>query len=136
MSKFIFILSLAAIACGANGQTVVVVNPNGTHSIMIEPAQPGLPGIIVHPNGQHSAVYNVGVHAIAVGPDGRHSVLVGAHILGHSNGNLSMSHSTEAQVTSHTAVKNKRKTELPYIFMPAALRRHLPRVLLILPLIK
>jgi hypothetical protein len=45
-------------------------------------------------------------------------------------------HSTGFERTDYTAVKNKRKTEPPYIFMPAALRRHLPRVLLILPLIK
>jgi hypothetical protein len=99
--RFLFISFFVATACLVNGQTIVV-NPDGTHSVMIGSQQAGSPGIIVHSNGQHSVVHKTGAHSIVVGPDGGHSVMVGSDqpgspkIIVHLDGKHSVMHSTGA----------------------------------------
>lgn len=76
MIRLLFIVCVVAIACRVNGQTVIV-NPDGTHSVVIGSEQTGTPRVIVHPNGQHSVVHTTGSHSVVAGPDGRHTVVVG-----------------------------------------------------------
>jgi hypothetical protein len=99
--RLLFISFFVATTCLVNGQTVVV-NPDGTHSVMIGSQQTGSPGIIVHSNGQHSVVHKTGTHSVVVRPDGGHSVMVGSDqpgspkIIVHLDGKHSVMHSTGA----------------------------------------
>jgi len=99
MLRFLFIPFLVAMTCTVKGQSVIV-NPDGTHTVVIDSGPAGSPKIIVHPNGGHSVVHTAGGHSIAVGPDGRHTVLIGfdqpgsPKIIVHPNGKHSVVHST------------------------------------------
>ncbi len=72
--KFLFISLFVSIAGTVTGQTVIV-NPDGTHTIVTG-------NVIVHPNGTHSVIHKAGDHSVVVGPDGRHTVIVGSNQTG------------------------------------------------------
>jgi hypothetical protein len=57
------------VGCYAVAQSIVV-NPDGTHSIMVHT---GNVSALVNSNGSHSTVINRGSTAIIVNPDGTHS---------------------------------------------------------------
>lgn len=76
----------------------VVVNPDGTHSVLIDHG--GGTSIAIHPDGTHSVVVNHGAVDVVINPDGTHSVVV---------------HANQA-TTSHLAlapssINNERKAE-------------------------
>src|SRR5690242_17685819 len=74
--KIFFITIFIAMAGLVNGQTVIV-NPDGTHTIVVGGEQPGTPKIIIYPNGLTSVVQTTGATTVVVDPDGRHRILVG-----------------------------------------------------------
>jgi hypothetical protein len=55
-----------------NGNTGVVVNPNGTHSVI--PNTDTNPTVLVNPNGTHSIIQRTGNTATVTGPKGTHTV--------------------------------------------------------------
>ncbi|MBX0292338.1 hypothetical protein K3G63_17965 [Hymenobacter sp. HSC-4F20] len=71
-SLFPTILLLGSLTA-AQAQTSVVVNPDGTHSVL---HQTGSSAVLVNPNGTHTVVPNVESNpTVIVNPDGTHSVL-------------------------------------------------------------
>ena len=98
--RFFFISFFVAMTCLVNGQTVIV-NPDGTHSVVVGLDQPGTPKIVVNPNGSHSIIHTTGgAHSIVIVADGRHSVVFGLDqpgapkIIVHPDGKHSVVHST------------------------------------------
>lgn len=80
--KRYLLLTLLALGSltAAHAQTSVVVNPDGTHSIL---EQTGGSAVLINPNGTHTVVPNVDSNpTVIVNPDGTHSVL---HRLGGTN---------------------------------------------------
>ncbi len=59
------------LACTQNGNGQVIVNPDGTHSIVTG-------NVIVNPNGTHSVIHG----NIIVNPNGSHSVIHGNILVG------------------------------------------------------
>ncbi|ASK32532.1 hypothetical protein CEY12_21660 [Chryseobacterium sp. T16E-39] len=73
MKKTVLIFSLLTIALtNAKAQTIVV-NPDGTHSTVIDT---GATQTIVNPNGTHSTIVGTGMTKTVVNPDGTHSTLI------------------------------------------------------------
>jgi hypothetical protein len=68
--NLLFIFLFVVMAGKAAGQTVIV-NPDGTHTIVTG-------NVIVHPNGTHSVIHKAGDNSVIVGPDGRHTVVIGS----------------------------------------------------------
>lgn len=66
----------------------VIVNPDGTHSVVHG-------SVIVNPNGTHSVIHGSGSNAVIVNPDGTHSVKHGSVIV-NPNGTHSTIHKTGA----------------------------------------
>ena len=56
-----------------NGTTKTIVNPNGTHSTVIDNCSTK---IVVNPNGTHSILVGNGRIKTVVNPDGTHSVFI------------------------------------------------------------
>jgi len=56
-----------------NGSTKTIVNPNGTHSTVIDNCSTK---IVVNPNGTHSIVVGSGRIKTVVNPDGTHSIFI------------------------------------------------------------
>jgi hypothetical protein len=129
--KFFFISFFIGMVCLVNGQTVVV-NPDGTHTIV-------LGSVIVHPNGQHSVVHTTGAHSVVVGPDGRHTVIVGLDqpgspkIVVHPDGRHSQVYSSGI----NTLVVGPNGTHTVYTqgLTPVDLHVQLAMILLLMPLI-
>ncbi|TDQ19039.1 hypothetical protein DFQ04_0856 [Algoriphagus boseongensis] len=57
-----------------HGNTQVIVNPNGTHSILLGT---GNIKTLVNPDGTHSQLIDHGATKILVNPNGNHSILTG-----------------------------------------------------------
>ena len=64
---------LCMVSLSAYAQHTVVVNPDGTHSVVINN---GNTSTIVNPDGTHSTAINNGNSTIIVNPDGTHSTAV------------------------------------------------------------
>lgn len=75
ITKILFISLLIASASIANGQ-VVVVNPDGTHTVAFLPESETGVGIVVNPDGTHTVVQRHGAIAIAIGGNGMHRVAI------------------------------------------------------------
>jgi hypothetical protein len=75
MTKILFISLLIASASVINGQ-VVVVNPDGTHTVAFLPESESAVGVVVNPDGTHTVVQRHGSIAIAIGGTGMHRVAV------------------------------------------------------------
>lgn len=74
-----FLVSIAiCFACAQLGKAQVIVNPDGTHSVVTG-------NVIVNPNGTHSVIHG----NVIVNPNGTHSVLHG-NILVNPNGTHSV----------------------------------------------
>lgn len=71
---FLLIGCFATIAAFAQS---VVVNPDGTHSVLIDHG--GGTSIAIHPDGTHSVVVNHGAVDIVINADGTHSVVAHAN---------------------------------------------------------
>lgn len=69
----IFITLLCMVSLSAYAQHTVVVNPDGTHSVVINN---GNTSTIVNPDGTHSIAINNGNTTTIVNPDGTHSVVI------------------------------------------------------------
>lgn len=68
-------LVLGFLLCGAGvaqAQVSVIVNPDGTHSVL---HQNGNTGVVVNPDGSHSVLHQNGSTAVLVNPNGTHSVV-------------------------------------------------------------
>lgn len=74
MKRYLFpTLLLLGNLTTVQAQTSVVVNPDGTHSVL---HQTGSSAVLVNPNGTHTVVPNVDSNpTVIVNPDGTHSVL-------------------------------------------------------------
>lgn len=109
--KFLLISLFVSIAGTVNAQTVIV-NPDGTHTIVTG-------NVIVHPNGTHSVIHKAGGHSVVVGADGRHTVIVGSKhaaikTIIHPDGRHSVVHAAGPHSVvvgpdgSHTVVMNQQ----------------------------
>lgn len=73
MMKKHLILSFLLCATGvARAQVSIIVNPDGTHSVL---HQNGNTGVVVNPDGSHSVLHQNGSTAVLVNPNGTHSVV-------------------------------------------------------------
>ncbi|QEC51100.1 hypothetical protein EDD80_101437 [Anseongella ginsenosidimutans] len=73
MKKILF-MALLALG-GTMAQAQVVVNPDGSHSVVHG-------SVIINPNGTHSVIHG----SVVVNPDGTHSVLAGPVIINPNGG--------------------------------------------------
>lgn len=74
MKRYLFptLLLLGSLTM-VQAQTTVVVNPDGTHSVL---HQTGSAAVLVNPDGTHTVVPNVESNpTVIVTPDGRHALL-------------------------------------------------------------
>ena len=108
MERLLIILALSFfLNCSAIAQSVIV-NPDGTHSIVINN---GSTSTIVNPDGTHSTAINHGSTSIIVNPNGTHSSVI-------HNGNISTivnpngTHSTVDNTVTSTAVTNSLKINI------------------------
>ncbi|MGV3706361.1 MAG: hypothetical protein ACO1NU_13380 [Arcticibacter sp.] len=76
--KGVFCLSVIWFSYSAIGQAQIIVNPDGTHSVVTG-------NIVVNPNGTHSIIAG----NIVVNPDGTHSVVAG-NVVVNPNGTHSV----------------------------------------------
>jgi hypothetical protein len=108
--NLLFISLFVVMAGKAAGQTVIV-NPDGTHTIVTG-------NVIVHPNGTHSVIHKAGDNSVIVGPDGRHTVVMGSKESGtktiiHPDGRHSVMLSTGTNSLivnpegTHTVISNR-----------------------------
>lgn len=71
--KLLVLFFFAMLSSGLHAQSVIV-NPDGTHSVVIDH---GVHKIIVNPDGTHSLAVSPGTGNILVNPDGTHSKVIG-----------------------------------------------------------
>jgi hypothetical protein len=69
--RLVFISVIILTSYLVNGQ-VVVVNPDGTHTIAFLPESESAVGVVVNPDGTHTVVQRHGSIAIAIGGTGMH----------------------------------------------------------------
>ena len=91
---------LCMVSLSAYAQHTVVVNPDGTHSVVINN---GNTSTIVNPNGTHSTAIHNGNTTTIVNPDGTHSTAV-------QNGNISII--VNPNGTHSTAIHNGNTTTI------------------------
>lgn len=108
------------VGCYAIAQSVIV-NPDGTHSVIINN---GNTSTVVNPNGTHSTLFNNGNTSILVNPNGTHSTVinkgstsmiinpVGTHLAFINNDTLTVGESQEKKmgIRVKKARKSKNKT--------------------------
>ena len=71
--KILIILFFAMLSSGLYAQSVIV-NPDGTHSVVIDH---GVHKVIVNPDGTHSVAVGLGTSNILINPNGTHSQIIG-----------------------------------------------------------
>ena len=69
----ILISLLCMVSLSAYAQNTVVINPDGTHSVVINH---GTTSTIVNPDGTHSTAIKNGSTTTIVNPDGTHTVVI------------------------------------------------------------
>ena len=90
---------LCMVSLSAYAQQTIVVNPDGTHSVVINN---GNSATIVNPNGTHSTAIHNGNSSIIVNPDGTHSVVI-------NNGNSATKDNPKWKKWRTRKSKNKKK---------------------------
>lgn len=122
--KLILTLAMLSFALVSYAQSVVV-NPDGTHSQIINN---GSTSLIVNPNGTHSTAFNNGNTSIIVNPNGTHSTAFhngntstivnpnGTHSTAFRNGNTSVvfnPNGTTSTVFHNDPVREEEETDFP-----------------------
>lgn len=122
--KLILTLAMLGLALVSRAQGVVV-NPDGTHSQIINN---GSTSLIVNPNGTHSTAFNNGNTSIIVNPNGTHSTAFhngntstivnpnGTHSTAFRNGNTSVvfnPNGTTSTVFHNDPVRDEEETDSP-----------------------
>jgi|GEM_PF-1768141 len=93
--KAIFCLSAIWFSSYAIGQAQIVVNPDGSHSVVIG-------NIVVNPNGTHSVIMG----NIVVNPNGTHSVLIGDPPANQDGNNTFFRHNSGGEDISYRRSRN------------------------------
>ena len=110
--KRILICLLFSVSLSAYAQNAVVINPDGTHSVIVNN---GSVSTVVNPDGTHSTAIMNGNSTTVVNPDGTHSVIV-------NNGNVSTvvnpdgTHSTVIMTDNDATIVNQTERPLWQIF--------------------